>query len=168
MAFTEIQRQEREIDGNSSKWLNNKTLGGRVFNGDREKDSILRHRHTASGVSVVVPQHTRIFSACGIWWKGIQCICKDYYFVSYHTHVDLFLDIFAISKYPYHCFICISLLQIGFILTVLLSLAVLLTIITDKIPSTSIDVSVLCTYGSHPMHVSNELKKKEKSSLDIM
>lgn len=34
--------------------------------------------------------------------------------------------------------------QIGFILTVLLSLAVLLTIITDKIPSTSIEVSILC------------------------
>ena len=37
-------------------------------------------------------------------------------------------------------------IQIGFILTVLLSLAVLLTIITDKIPSTSIEVSFLCEW----------------------
>ncbi|XP_052721924.1 neuronal acetylcholine receptor subunit alpha-3-like [Crassostrea angulata] len=36
--------------------------------------------------------------------------------------------------------------KIGFILTVLLSLAVLLTIITDKIPSTSIEVSILSVY----------------------
>ncbi|XP_062602771.1 neuronal acetylcholine receptor subunit alpha-7-like [Saccostrea cucullata] len=36
--------------------------------------------------------------------------------------------------------------KIGFILTVLLSLAVLLTIITDKIPSTSIHVSIISVY----------------------